>query len=222
MTSVTVLPFSFIFQQTLAEKKKYAEDFEKMVGSKIIEDQRQASCDATYFPEARISFPESCKPTLPCEFEVESCKEEHSSNSSENPRDKGPLCGRGQHCNQRGSVSDRSKHSSSDAELVSPGPSETTTVTMTFDKRSDCGVEHLGDDLQHHEGHRHHHHSHNIDKSTSIATVAWMVIVGDGFHNFSDGLAVGAAFSASLTSGLTTAIAVFCHELPHELGKVKV
>ena len=71
-----------------------------------------------------------------------------------------------------------------------------------------------------HDHHHHHHHSHTINKNTSIATVAWMVIVGDGFHNFSDGLAVGAAFSFSLTSGLTTAIAVFCHELPHELGEI--
>ena len=52
-----------------------------------------------------------------------------------------------------------------------------------------------------------------------MATVAWMVIVGDGFHNFSDGLAIGAAFAASYSSGISTAIAVFCHELPHELGK---
>lgn len=157
---------------------------------------------------------------LPCEVEVESCKEEHLRNSSESPREKGSLWGWAQPCKQRGSVSDRSKHSFSDIELVSPGPSETTTATLTSDKRGNFGDCH--DDPQHHADHHHHHHSHNIDKSTSIATVAWMVIVGDGFHNFSDGLAVGAAFSVSLTSGLTTAIAVFCHELPHELGKVKV
>ena len=69
-------------------------------------------------------------------------------------------------------------------------------------------------DLEHGHGHSH----GTINKDTSIASVAWMVIVGDGFHNFSDGLAIGAAFAASYTSGISTTIAVFCHELPHELG----
>jgi len=98
-----------------------------------------------------------------------------------------------------------------------PAPTETTTETILTSDNGDGSCEDEHDHEQNHH-HHHHHHSHKIDKDTSIATVAWMVIVGDGFHNFSDGLAVGAAFSASLTGGLTTAIAVFCHELPHELG----
>ncbi|XP_077996720.1 metal cation symporter ZIP14-like [Glandiceps talaboti] len=64
----------------------------------------------------------------------------------------------------------------------------------------------------------HHHHHHGSDVGEGIASVAWMVIMGDGLHNFTDGLAVGAAFADNLTGGISTSIAIFCHELPHELG----
>lgn len=33
---------------------------------------------------------------------------------------------------------------------------------------------------------------------------------------------IGVAFSQSLTGGLSTTIAVFCHELPHELGTLSI
>ncbi|XP_052806762.1 zinc transporter ZIP4-like [Mya arenaria] len=51
-----------------------------------------------------------------------------------------------------------------------------------------------------------------------LSTIAVMVIVGDAIHNFVDGMALGAAFSTRLSLGVATTIAVFCHELPHELG----
>ncbi|XP_078407973.1 zinc transporter ZIP10 isoform X1 [Cetorhinus maximus] len=79
---------------------------------------------------------------------------------------------------------------------------------------------------KHHSNHSHHSHGHchsNKEmQDAGIANIAWMVIMGDGMHNFSDGLAIGASFSASLTGGLSTSIAVFCHELPHELGDFAV
>ncbi|XP_075036039.1 zinc transporter ZIP10 [Mixophyes fleayi] len=77
-----------------------------------------------------------------------------------------------------------------------------------------------------HNKHSHHSHGHCHSgkdmKDTGISSIAWMVIMGDGMHNFSDGLAIGAAFSAGLTGGISTSVAVFCHELPHELGDFAV
>ncbi|KAH3775078.1 zinc transporter ZIP10-like isoform X2 [Dreissena polymorpha] len=69
-------------------------------------------------------------------------------------------------------------------------------------------------------GHLHGHgHSHAVDGiPTSVSAVAWMVILGDGIHNFADGLVIGAAFVSSITGGFSTAIAVFFHEVPHKIG----
>ncbi|XP_041929598.1 metal cation symporter ZIP8-like [Alosa sapidissima] len=55
-------------------------------------------------------------------------------------------------------------------------------------------------------------------KLSSIKTVAWMIILSDGLHNFIDGLAIGASFTVSVLTGFSTSIAIVCEEFPHELG----
>ncbi|BFZ06281.1 hypothetical protein BsWGS_09320 [Bradybaena similaris] len=60
------------------------------------------------------------------------------------------------------------------------------------------------------------------NKTCGMTPVALMIILGDGIHNFADGLAIGASFTNSISSGIATSIAVFCHELPHELGDFAV
>ncbi|XP_059150270.1 zinc transporter ZIP10-like [Physella acuta] len=67
-----------------------------------------------------------------------------------------------------------------------------------------------------------HSHGHAHTVPNSVSAVAWMVILGDGIHNFSDGLAIGASFANSIIGGMSTSIAVFCHELPHEIGDFAV
>ncbi|KAJ1526667.1 hypothetical protein ONE63_008249 [Megalurothrips usitatus] len=73
----------------------------------------------------------------------------------------------------------------------------------------------------HHHGHSH-THGHVHSAPNSLSSVAWMVVMGDGLHNFTDGMAIGAAFAANIPGGFSTAVAVFCHELPHELGDFAV
>lgn len=51
-----------------------------------------------------------------------------------------------------------------------------------------------------------------------LRLLPYLITLGDAVHNFADGLAVGAAFASSWKTGLATSLAVFCHELPHELG----
>uniref|UniRef100_A0A0R3S6X5 Zinc transporter ZIP8 n=1 Tax=Elaeophora elaphi TaxID=1147741 RepID=A0A0R3S6X5_9BILA len=69
-------------------------------------------------------------------------------------------------------------------------------------------------------------HDHEITfnqtKDSAIKTVAWMIVFGDGLHNFIDGVSIGAAFSESVLSGLSVSVSVFAEEFPHELGDVAI
>ena len=58
-----------------------------------------------------------------------------------------------------------------------------------------------------------------VPENKKIAVVAWMIVIGDGLHNFIDGLAIGVSCATSVLSGLSTSIAIVCEELPHELGR---
>ncbi|XP_010226883.1 PREDICTED: zinc transporter ZIP14 [Tinamus guttatus] len=57
---------------------------------------------------------------------------------------------------------------------------------------------------------------------SDIGTLAWMVTLSDGLHNFIDGLAIGASFTVSVFQGISTSVAILCEEFPHELGTLRL
>lgn len=45
-----------------------------------------------------------------------------------------------------------------------------------------------------------------------------LIVLGDGIHNFVDGVLIAAAFLTDLHLGIVTSLAVFAHEIPQEVG----
>ena len=100
-----------------------------------------------------------------------------------------------------------------DQEVVIISQHEVSTQHSTLHRVLDCLLCQVA-----HHGHSHaHSHAHSAPRT--IASVAWMVVLGDGIHNLADGMAIGAAFATGVWSGVSTSVAVLCHELPHEIGQ---
>ena len=69
-----------------------------------------------------------------------------------------------------------------------------------------------------------HGHGHGADLSTEVADRAatkgfvYLNLIGDGIHNFVDGMVIAASFLVGFPVGLAATIAVIFHELPQEMG----
>jgi zinc and cadmium transporter len=70
--------------------------------------------------------------------------------------------------------------------------------------------------MHHHEGDGHGHH-HHFD-AQQAGRGGYSVLVGDGVHNFCDGIIIAAAFLADTQLGIVTALAIVAHEVPQEAG----
>ena len=59
-------------------------------------------------------------------------------------------------------------------------------------------------------------HSHNSHGDHGRSGL--MILIGDTFHNFVDGVLIAAAFMADTQLGIVTSIAIIAHEVPQEVG----
>jgi len=60
------------------------------------------------------------------------------------------------------------------------------------------------------------HHCH--EGHCDVHPFTYLIIVGDGLHNFIDGLVIAASFIVDIPFGILTTLMVISHEIPQELG----
>jgi zinc and cadmium transporter len=75
---------------------------------------------------------------------------------------------------------------------------------------------------------RHHHHHSPEEQAEAEEQMrhaghdhgrsGWMIIFGDAFHNFTDGVIIASAFMADVKLGVVTSLAIIAHEIPQEIG----
>ena len=67
----------------------------------------------------------------------------------------------------------------------------------------------------------HWHHCHE-EKECKVHPVSYLILIGDGIHNFIDGIIIGASFIVSVHFGIITTLLILAHEIPQELGNFAV
>jgi zinc and cadmium transporter len=65
-------------------------------------------------------------------------------------------------------------------------------------------------------------HCHDIACETHSQSFTYMNLVGDGVHNFIDGMVIAGSFLVSVHLGIATTVAVILHEVPQEIGDFAV
>ncbi len=61
-------------------------------------------------------------------------------------------------------------------------------------------------------------HCHNSKCIEVHHNTAPMILVGDAFHNFVDGVVIAASFLTSIPLGIAVSLSVIAHEVPQEVG----
>ncbi len=66
----------------------------------------------------------------------------------------------------------------------------------------------------------HWHHCH--EPKCEVHPVSYLILLGDGVHNFIDGLIIAVSFLISVPFGIITTLLIIGHEIPQELGDFAV
>ena len=70
--------------------------------------------------------------------------------------------------------------------------------------------------------HTDHCEVHAPNQSHKDRSTGTMILIGDGLHNFLDGILIAGAFLTDIHLGIVTSIAVAAHEIPQEVGDFAV
>jgi zinc and cadmium transporter len=70
--------------------------------------------------------------------------------------------------------------------------------------------------------HEDHCEVHAPDGNTRKSTTGTLILIGDGLHNFLDGILIAGAFLTDIHLGVVTSMAVAAHEIPQEVGDFAV
>jgi len=62
------------------------------------------------------------------------------------------------------------------------------------------------------------HWRHCHEGTCQVHAFTYLNLIGDGIHNFIDGLVIGASFTVNIHFGVITTLVIVFHEIPQEIG----
>jgi zinc and cadmium transporter len=64
-------------------------------------------------------------------------------------------------------------------------------------------------------------HMHKAGES-HVHPISYLILIGDGIHNFIDGMIIGAVYLTNIPIGIATTISIIFHEIPQEIGDFSI
>ena len=107
-------------------------------------------------------------------------------------------------------------HDHSHAHTLSDSADESHAVSTGADSKNDKGLKNRKQQPQSSSPSDSQEKEKEVNPSVKLG--GYLNLIADFTHNITDGLAMSSSFYASPTIGATTTVAVFFHEIPHEVG----